>query len=613
MQLKEIIEKIPFLNKTNDVMVCEVDALGMRASVFNRNRDTLTVTLEADAHTDDLVGGIAELVQQLRKQGWRGNQALLLSPAVVQQLIELTIPPKNKLAPQQIAETVRWELEPFLTQQLRGLSIGQILLQNRQIKPEQIQEILSQQEADNTSKNREAIYKPFGEIAVQLRYATQGQVDKALKKQAWFFAANKNANSDDLQCGWATQSPDINPDTKLFSWLAVGMSKPLLRQWQAAFAAQAIKLDSCYPLTGNAIGGLGLAAKTFKSSQRELLSELVFEVHAAQLTGAYLHDGVLKNCQTMLLQPAQALSAISDMALSFGVENLNRVILVDALSQSDGDIKLLADDVQHVLGHPVTILSRLGNSTNLGLKAAAQHFMQQKNSAGLAAVPVSEPLAPLMQRPAVKAGIGAMVILALVGLAEASLQVRTYLIESEKAVVDKDLAKINEAIGRVQGKVDAVKKLKDDIKEKQTEVKKLKESIELLEVGLPNRNDTIRKFLIELNRTVSDDVVIDSIEEDTILGFSITAWAINDKSAQEFVKNLQVAVYPLGYRFKNITVTEQTGRLGLLGSAVHFNATTLNDDIWKASKQNPRSTGTTSNPTNNPMNNPINNSVKAGQ
>ena len=600
MQFKELLEKIPLFNVVNDLMVCEVDTIGMRASVFNRNRDTLTVTLEAHADADDFMEGVAELVQQLRKQGWGGKHAILLSPAVVQKLLELSIPPKNKLAPQQIAETVRWELEPFLSQQVRHLSIGQILLQNRHIKPEQIQEIIGQQEVLNTSKNREVDYQQFGEMVVQKRYSTQNQVDKALKKQAWFITTSKNANTDDLQCGWAAQSSQPNPDTQLYNWLAVGMSKPLLRQWQAAFSAQSVKLLSCYPLTGNAIGDLVFATKADKQRPNESLDELVFEVHEAQLTGAYLHNGVLKSSQTIPLQPSQGLSAISDMAQSFGVENLNRLTLVDAFSRSESDLRQLVEDVQHVVGHPASMLGRLGHSTNLGLKAAAQHAMQQRAYMTLAAVPVGEPQLPMTQRPEVRAIMGVLIIVGLLGLVELSLQVRKYSIESEKEIVDKELAKIHAVIAVAQAKLDKAKKLGEEIKTGKAEVASMEKNVQLINIDLPKRNQIISDFFVELNRTVSEDVVIDRIEENTVLGFSINAWAINNNSAQEFVKNFQVAVHPLGYRLKDITVTEQTGRLGLLGSAINFNATTLNEEDWKKAKLNPNTASSASKSLNQP-------------
>jgi hypothetical protein len=127
-------------------------------------------------------------------------------------------------------------------------------------------------------------------------------------------------------------------------------------------------------------------------------------------------------------------------------------------------------------------------------------------------------------------------------------------------------------------------------KDKQEEIKDINRSVKLISEDLPKRNQTLNNFLVELNRTVNEDVVIDRINEDTIYGFSVSAWAINEKSAQEFVKNFQIAVHDLGYKLKDITVTEQTGRLGLLGSAVNFNATTLSDEMWKNAKQiNPQS------------------------
>jgi hypothetical protein len=82
-------------------------------------------------------------------------------------------------------------------------------------------------------------------------------------------------------------------------------------------------------------------------------------------------------------------------------------------------------------------------------------------------------------------------------------------------------------------------------------------------------------------------VVIDRIAEDPIYGFTINAWSLNDKSAQEFVKTLQVAVHPLGYKLKDVTVSSQTGRLGLMGSSVSFSATSLDDKAWATGKSSP--------------------------
>ena len=79
--------------------------------------------------------------------------------------------------------------------------------------------------------------------------------------------------------------------------------------------------------------------------------------------------------------------------------------------------------------------------------------------------------------------------------------------------------------------------------------------------------------------------MIDRIAEDPIYGFTINAWSLNEKSAQEFIKVFQVAVHPLGYKLKDITVATQTGRLGLLGYSINFNATALDEAAWNANRQ----------------------------
>jgi len=153
--------------------------------------------------------------------------------------------------------------------------------------------------------------------------------------------------------------------------------------------------------------------------------------------------------------------------------------------------------------------------------------------------------------------------------------------------VNAEFKVINDAIARVQTNVDAVKTLKDKIKTLQTEKKEIDLAVNLLSVDLPKRNEIVTALLNDLNRSVSDDVVIDRLLEDPIDGFTVHAWSINEKSAQEFVKTFQVAVDPIGYKIKDVTVTGQPGRLGLLGYAVHFNATTLDDKAWNMRKLSP--------------------------
>jgi hypothetical protein len=138
--------------------------------------------------------------------------------------------------------------------------------------------------------------------------------------------------------------------------------------------------------------------------------------------------------------------------------------------------------------------------------------------------------------------------------------------------------------------VDAVNKTKAEIKALQEDKNEADSAINLLSVDLPKRNQTIITYLSELARSVSEDVVIDRIAEDPIFGFTMNAWSLNEKAAQEFIKTFQLALHPLGYKLKDITVATQTGRLGLLGYSINFRATALSDAEWNANKQLPNAT-----------------------
>lgn len=584
MSFKEVLEKIPFLNRIDNVLVCEADFLGLRAAVMHKKGQMLSVTHQAHAESAELTVAVSELVEQARKQGWNGKHAVLLNPAVVFGLLELTIPADNKLSMQQIAESVRWELEPLMTQHQRLLSIGQILLLNGFIKPEQLEDILNQQETANQSKNRDVFYKNFGGLALELGFVKQTQLDQCLSRQAWFASAD-----EEVQCGWRTQALPSESDADRHPWLVAGMNKSLLRQWQAAFSQQEVKLVACYPLTGSALPALSKLQSTDKNKNvKSLQHELVFELHTGLLTGSHLSNGQVLQMQSMQNDANTTLSNISDIYHGFGIEDLDQISLIDSLSKTERDATQLVADLSNVIAQPIHIYPKPTNEINLGMYGAAQHFMQLKTAENMVAVSVEDPAPPLLQRFEIRAVLAGLVLMGLLGVAEASLLVQKYMIHSEMESMAPEVKKVGEAISIIQRQVDEVAKYKKEIKEKSAEETKLQDILDLLSVDLPKRNESLMQFLKGLNLTVSEDVVIDGISEDTYSGFSITGWSINEQSAQEFVRRFQVAVHPLGYKLKNITVNQQTGRLGLLGYAINFSATTLDEDIWSDIKQGKR-------------------------
>lgn len=579
MRLNDLLDKLPFLQRVNSVLVCEVDPAGLSAAVIERNGDDVISTFEASSELLDMNAAVAEVVTHVREQGWVGKTAVLLTPAVLLAMLDLPIPQKNKLAPADVAEKINWELEPLITQHLSTLILGRLLVALGYMSAEQVEDVTSQQGYSNNTHtinpNETFTYKRFGDVAIEMGYINQAQLQKCLDIQSWF-----QSSGDEIKSGWCAQgllASDDDSAGNMYQWLASGVNQSLLRQWQAAFTAQHIKLEYLYPLAGCATSLLDLGSKSYKN-------QLLLEVYDSVIAGVRIADNRI---QSLYIQPNTVQDTVSNVAETYHsleTAEIDVVWLVDSVSKHEVEASKLVSSLETMLSQPIKALPRTSHVVTLGMLGAARHALKMKGAHVVTGVPVSNPQPGLLQRLEVRAILAGLVLLLTIGLTEGGLQIRKSLIEAENERVSKDLKVIDDAIARVQTKVDAVKKLKESIKELQIEKKETEAAINLLTADLPKRNQTIISLLSELNRSVSDEVVIDRISEDSIYGFSFNAWALNDKSAQEFVKTFQVAVHPLGYKLKDVTVSSQTGRLGLMGSSVSFSATLLDDKAWATGK-----------------------------
>lgn len=581
MRLNDLLEKLPFVQRVNSVLVCEADYSGLRAAVLNRHGDDVTIAFEAHSALQDFHAAVAEVVTHVRELGWLGKHAVLLTPAVLLAMLDLPIPQKNKLAPAQLAESISWELEPLIPQHLGTLTLARVLIALGYLTTEQAEDVASQQSIANNTHNLSPSetfsYKRFGEVALELGYITPLQLQQCLDSQSWF-----QADGDEIKCGWAAQGAkaadeDSSSSEAQYQWLTAAVNQSLLRQWQAAFFAQDIKLEYLYPLTGCAASTLNLAHKATKH-------QLLLEAYDTSIAGLHIAGNKIQSLHVQANTPPDTLKHLTETFHLLQSAEFETIWFVDAVTKNEVEASKLATSVEHISASPMVALPRPSHLVSLGMLGAARHAMKLSGARSVAGVPVSNPQPALLQRPGVRAFLAGLGLLLVVGTAELVLQVRQSLIAHEDAQVSEQLKVVNDAIVRVQAKVDEVKGLKDTITNLQQDKKSAESALSLLTVDLPKRNQTIISLLNELKRSVSEDVVIDRIAEDHLTGFAINAWALNENAAQEFVKTFQVSVQPLGFKLKNIIVTQQTGRLGLIGYAVNFNLTTLDDAVLNVAK-----------------------------
>ena len=581
MNLNDFFERIPLFNRVSSVLVCEVDFTGLKAAVIVRKGHELSIAFETRSDNPDFNAAVAEVATLVRANGWHGKTAALLSPAVLLTLLELPIAAKNKLAPKQLAEQIQYELEPLINQHLGQLTIGRLLVTHGVLTEAQLDEVLNHQADLNNAQNttftgKQADYMQFGEVAESLGFLQQIKLKDYLTRQAAF----KNTG-DDLQCGWAPQGIAIGDDAmpNMHHWLASAVNKPLLRQWQAAFTAQGLKLSGMYPL-------VGCAASLLSTHAKNRAHQLLMEATPTSLAGVHI---VSNQVHGLHVQPNSVATTLTNASEAYHLlphDEVDQVLLADATSASEQEAKKLHTNLERNLQKSVRMVQNPALAENsqstLGMLGVARHVMRMKGASLVTGVSVHEPQPPLMQHLGVRAALAGVALLGLIGVAEGVLKVRESLIERENESISKDLNQIQKAASATQAKVDEVKKLKDQIKALKESKKEVQATVDLLNVDLPKRSQLVITLLVELANATSDDVVVNKLSEDPVKGFKVEAWAINEKSAQEFIKAYQTAVQRLGYRLKDITVAQSTGRLGLMGYSIDFSATVLPESEWQA-------------------------------
>ena len=218
-----------------------------------------------------------------------------------------------------------------------------------------------------------------------------------------------------------------------------------------------------------------------------------------------------------------------------------------------------------MLGRQVSQLAIIEGDVTPGMVGAARNALLLPGAVRGCAVSVQGPKLPLWHQIEFRAIAAGLLLLFGVGAAELVLQLRQNVTEAESVRVGKVAAEMDQAVSRVQVRVDAIKKLQDDIKAKNDAVNQLQKRMDLLSIDVPKRSALVLSIFSELSRTVSDEVVMDRFEETPSDGFRVTAWSLTEKSAQQFVKAYQSVMEPMGYKVVDVTVGPQIGRLSLQG------------------------------------------------
>lgn len=541
---------LPFSRRAGSLLVCETDGFTLKAAVLSRAGEQLTASFAAQSRAQDFKQAVAEVVASLKKQGWSGRgRAVLLMPGVIAALVELPVPPNKPRPPLQMQELVRWELEPLLMQHTTIWSIGRILVGLGYLEESQAREVLARQQGKFQGKEGEVkleMYslKRFGDVAIEHGYITREQLDEALAKQAWL-----RMEGDDIACGWQSVAAEQAGEGP-YPWLAAGVNKGLLKQWENAFAAQRMTLEYLFPVAG-------CAAAILPPHEPAIL----LEAGGGQVLGIRLgeqgieamvsHESALNGTMEACLETYHGLTPPDPESLWLAVGEAGESDLATALSA--------------IVGRTVRPLepgmAGVADSVSAGMAGAARQVFGLPGGAHCCAVPVRGPRVPLRSLPQFRLAAGGLLVLSGILLAEGVLQVRQSLAEDAAGRVNKQAAEIDGAVARVQ----ALIQQKESIKARRAEAEAMATRAIFYTDELPHRAALLRNLLNEMENAVSDSLVLDRVVEEPRKGIVIDAWALRDAAAQQFALALKRNLDSLGLTVVDVRVSEKNGRLSLPG------------------------------------------------
>ena len=568
MNLNDLIRSLPLIGKPSSILVCETDGFHLRGAVIVREGNALNVKYAAKSEQVEFPAAVNELLSLLRQQGWQGKEAILLTPGVFSTLVELPVSPKEPRPALQMQEMIRWELEPMLIQHNMLSSVGQILQKLGYLNETQAAEVLERQQNRHKESAQEShigsyTFKRYCELAIEMGFITQAQRDECLAKHAWL-----RSESEDFLCGWRPQiRRETSPDDELmndgaYTWLASGANKGMVQQWEAAFAADKVMLQEVYPYLGCAVSLVDAQPNS-----------IVIECNDGMVSGMHLEAGVVRGIRSP--------QRIAEGLLNSAVEAYHTLVPPEPeqiwLAANSEEQDKFVDDLQALLNHKVQIVAQHGMDYSAGMMGAARDYFRMPGAGNCCSIAARGPKPPAFKRVEVRAIAAGVAILILMAALEVSLLIRKDLADDEHARISVTKKEFDDAVKRVQARVDAVQKVKDEIKARQDELNAMQGRMDFFSNDLAYRTVLVWTLLEKLATTAGENVLIDAVEETPNLGFRIAGWALTENDAQQFIQAFKAAMEPWGADVSDPIVRSQAGPLGLLGYDIHFRLVEIKD------------------------------------
>lgn len=485
------------------------------------------------------------------------RQAILITSQAAAAVVPLPINPAVASNRDQLQSLVQWEFEQVLSEHTAALSLETILAGRGCLSEDEIDDVrvaIGEQKASTSCIS--IAPKRFGEQAVQMGYVSAEDVESSLLLLEQFMQPD-----DSPICNFfpiETSEPVFGNEG--FPWLVCGIGEQNQAQWISRFAAHDIRLERVYPLGFTA----GSALPDLEGEKRIGLISL--------LEGADCYTSIVDQQLKSLRWGPAPLSPRNPEALCalIGEDSLDELwltgregIVCEVTRVLDQTTKFPTKAFPNHF--PTEIDSNQSSSEQMVEMVGAMRHQIGASQIQTPWIEGAPPPPPWWQQSSKWWGIMGIVIGCMVFTSELVLGLQRHSVTMATKEIKDQMKTAQGEIAKVQFEASTA----DQLIEKRTDLKSsieiTSQAADLIDRGLNIRQSYTTQLFTELANAVTPAIAINEFHETRNHSVQISAWALTETDAQEFIHNLTSKMEPWGLTLSHQEVQNQAGRLGLMG------------------------------------------------
>ena len=153
----------------------------------------------------------------------------------------------------------------------------------------------------------------------------------------------------------------------------------------------------------------------------------------------------------------------------------------------------------------------------------------------------------------------------LIGVSEITLGLKRHSITLATKEVHQQMETARGEIAKVEHEVSTAGQLVEQQDTLKQTIQVTTQAANLIELGLDLRQQYVNQLFSELADAVTPAIAIDEFHESRDHSVTISAWALSETDAQEFIHTLTTKLEPWGLSLAHQEVQSDIGRLGLTG------------------------------------------------